>query len=49
MGAVSTLRETSVIFAAMIGALVLGERFGGRRITAAVLVAAGVIVLNSAR
>lgn len=48
MGAVSTLRETSVIFAAAIGALVLGERFGGRRIAASALVAVGVIVLNAA-
>lgn len=48
LGAVSTLRETSVIFAAAIGALALGERFGGRRIAAAALVAAGVIVLNAA-
>ena len=31
LGAVSTLRETSVIFAAAIGALALGERFGGAR------------------
>lgn len=49
MGAVSTLRETSVIFAAIIGAVVLGERFGRQRIAAAVLVACGVIVLNLAR
>lgn len=49
MAAVSTLRETSVIFAAIIGAFVLGERFGARRIVAAVLVACGVIVLNVAR
>ena len=48
MGAVSTLRETSVIFAAAIGALALGERFGGRRIAASALVVAGVIVLNAA-
>ena len=31
LGAVSTLREASVIFAAVIGALALGERFGGAR------------------
>ena len=49
MGAVSTLRETSVIFAAIIGAVVLGERFGRRRIAAAVIVAYGVIVLNLTR
>lgn len=49
MAAVSTLRETSVIFAAIIGAVLLGERFGSRRIAAAVLVACGVIVLNVVR
>ena len=49
MAAVSTLRETSVIFAAIIGTLVLGEKFGPRRIAAAASVACGVIVLNLAR
>jgi drug/metabolite transporter (DMT)-like permease len=38
---VSALRETSVILAAIIGTVLLGEPFGRRRILAAVLVAAG--------
>ncbi|MDH3688968.1 MAG: DMT family transporter [Gammaproteobacteria bacterium] len=43
---VSALRETSVIFAALIGMLMLGERFSIRRIVAAVLVACGVAVMH---
>lgn len=43
---IAALRETGVIFAALIGALRLGEPFGRRRIAAAVLVAAGVALLN---
>lgn len=49
MAAVSALRETSVIFAALIGTILLKERFGGLRISAAVMVAAGVILMNIAR
>jgi drug/metabolite transporter (DMT)-like permease len=41
MAHVSALRETSVILAAAIGTVLLGEPFGRRRILAAVLVAAG--------
>lgn len=43
---VSALRETSVILAAIIGALLLGESFGPRRIAAAVMVAAGNALLH---
>jgi len=43
---VSSLRETSVIFAAVIGSLFLGEPFGKRRIIAAVLVAAGIVLVR---
>jgi len=43
---VVALRETSVIIAAGIGAWMLGEPFGPRRILAAALVAAGAIVLK---
>lgn len=43
---VTALRETSVIAAALIGALVLGESFGRRRILASGLVALGVILLQ---
>ncbi len=43
---VAALREISVIFAAAIGALLLGEGFGWRRILAAMLVAGGLILMN---
>ncbi len=46
MAPVAALREISVVFAAAIGALVLGEPFGRRRIAAAAAVAAGVVALN---
>ncbi len=46
MAAISALRETSVIFATLIGALMLGERFGRLRLFAAVLVAAGVAMMD---
>ena len=45
LGPTTALRETSVIFGALIGTLVLKEGFGPRRIVAAVLVAAGVAML----
>lgn len=48
MASVAALRETSVVFAALIGTLVLGEAFGARRIVAAAGVALGVILLRSA-
>ncbi len=43
---VVALRETSVIAAAVIGTLFLGESFGRRRISAAVLVACGAALLR---
>ena len=46
LAAIAALRETSVIFAAMIGAFLFAEPFGRRRIAAAALVALGVVVLN---
>lgn len=46
MAAVAALRETSVIFAAVIGAVLLREPFGRRRLLAAVIVTCGVIVLQ---
>ncbi len=47
---VSALRETSTLFAALIGTLVLGEKGAGpaRRIAAAAMVSAGIIVLQLA-
>lgn len=46
MAVVSSLRETSVIFAALIGTLVLGEPFGRQRIIAALMVALGIIIMR---
>ena len=41
MGAVSALRETSVVFAALLGAAFLGERLTALRIAACCIIAAG--------
>ena len=46
MAHVAALRETSVLFAALIGALTLHEPFGRRRTLAAGAIAAGVAVLQ---
>ena len=46
MAHVSALRETSVVIAALIGTLVLGEPFGRTRMAAALLVAAGVATIH---
>jgi len=46
MAVVSSLRETSVLFAALIGTLLLGEPFGRQRIIAAALVALGIIAMR---
>lgn len=46
MATVSALRETSVVIAALIGTLILGEPGIARRVAAAAVVAAGIIVLN---
>ena len=43
---IAALRETSVIFGAIIGTLVFREPFGRTRIAATVLVAAGIVLLN---
>jgi len=48
MAHVAALRETSVIVAAGIGTVVLGEPFGRRRIVASCLVAAGAALLQTA-
>lgn len=45
---VAALRETSVIIAALIGTLLLGEPFGRRRLLGAALVAAGAAALKLA-
>jgi drug/metabolite transporter (DMT)-like permease len=46
MGMVSSLRETSVIFAALIGTFLFREPFGRQRIIAATLVCCGVVVIK---
>jgi drug/metabolite transporter (DMT)-like permease len=46
MAQVTALRETSVIFGAIIGALILKESFGPKRIIAAILVAGGNALLQ---
>lgn len=43
---VSALRETSVVFAALMGTLVLKEGFGARRIAAALVLAAGLVAMQ---
>lgn len=48
IGHVAALRETSVIFAAIIGARLLHEPFGGRRVVAAVVVTVGIVVMHLA-
>ena len=45
LGPVTALRETSVIFGAVLGTIVLREGFGLRRIGAAVLVTGGIMLL----
>lgn len=46
IAAVAALRETSVIFAALIGCMVLREGFGAPRIAGAVLIAGGIVALR---
>jgi drug/metabolite transporter (DMT)-like permease len=46
MGAVSALRETSVVFAALLGALFLGERLTLWRIAACCIIAAGAMCVG---
>jgi len=48
MASVASLRETSVIFAAVIGTRLLGEPFGLRRLLASTALAGGLILLQSA-
>jgi drug/metabolite transporter (DMT)-like permease len=43
---VSALRETSVVFAAAMGSLFLGEAFGRRRVIAALILAAGLVLMQ---
>jgi drug/metabolite transporter (DMT)-like permease len=43
---VSALRETAVVFAALMGTMFLGESFGRRRILAALALAAGLVLMQ---
>ena len=45
MALVAALRETSVIFAAVIGSVLLKEPLGAKRILAATVIAGGIILL----
>lgn len=42
---IAALRETSIVFAAVLGALLFGERFGPVRVAASVIVVTGVLLL----
>ncbi|MDP0919140.1 EamA family transporter, partial [Klebsiella pneumoniae] len=46
LGAVSALRETSVLFAALIGYVFLGETLTARRILACVVIASGTLIIG---
>jgi drug/metabolite transporter (DMT)-like permease len=46
MAHVAALRETSVLFATVIGTRLLGESFGTRRLAAAAVVVAGLLLMN---
>jgi drug/metabolite transporter (DMT)-like permease len=43
---VAAIRETSVVFAALIGMLALGEDFGKRRVVAAMVIAVGIVLIG---
>ena len=44
--AVASLRETSIVFGAVIGTVFFGERFGIGRVIAAAAVALGIALVN---
>jgi drug/metabolite transporter (DMT)-like permease len=46
MAHVAALRETSVLFGALIGTVLLGEPFGLRRVLAAAVIVAGLVLMN---
>jgi drug/metabolite transporter (DMT)-like permease len=47
LAVVAAIRETSVIFAALIGMVLFRERFGTRRVAAAALIAAGIVLITA--
>jgi drug/metabolite transporter (DMT)-like permease len=46
MAHIAALRETSVLFGALIGTLLLGEPFGLRRVAAAAVIVVGLVLMN---
>lgn len=46
MAHIAALRETSVLFGALIGTLLLGEPFGTRRVAAAAVIVVGLVLMN---
>jgi drug/metabolite transporter (DMT)-like permease len=46
MAHVAALRETSVLFGALMGTLLLGEPFGRRRVAAAAVIVIGLVLMN---
>jgi drug/metabolite transporter (DMT)-like permease len=46
MAHVAALRETSVLFGALMGTLLLGEPFGARRVAAAFVIVSGLVLMN---
>jgi drug/metabolite transporter (DMT)-like permease len=48
VGQAAVLRETSTVFAALVGWLMLGERVGPRRLVLMVLIAAGAVIVQAA-
>ena len=46
MAHIAALRETSVLFGALMGTLLLGEPFGGRRVAAAFVIVVGLVLMN---
>jgi drug/metabolite transporter (DMT)-like permease len=43
---VAAIRETSVVFAALIGVAAFGEDFGRRRVAAAIVIATGIVLIS---
>ncbi len=46
MAAIASLRESSVLFAAVIGTVLLGEAFGARRVASALLLVVGLFLVQ---
>ena len=48
LGAVAALRETSIVFSAILARTVLGERLSAARVVGCVTVALGAVVIGAA-